>query len=167
MVRATLKLASFQDLFHHDQTFENKTLFLKCPLKHDFIGLYKVPAVNNEEYPYMDAAQRQSIKETNKYWIDEINMHLANYSLYKLSESTNSMDFQFMLYLRPADDFDLFDSPIHQKPNIVCYLKLNSHDITGPINLNDVENVKEKMERGQIYIPTKKQLFQPYKKSAA
>ena len=164
--RATLKLAGREDVFHNNETFENKLLFLKCPLKHEFIGMYTIPAIDNNEYPYMEASQRQTIKAINKYSIEELNVYLKNYALYKLSDTTNSMDFQFKLYLRPANDFDLYDSTIFQKPNIICYVKTGDA-VVGPYSLNDLENVKEKMNKAQIYIPTKKQLFEPYNISKA
>lgn len=165
--RATLRIASSDDVYLGEKTLENKILFLKCPVRHTFVGTFKLLGLDFHDYPYHSKDKRDDVFQRNSFIKNEINMHLKNHSLYKLSQNTNSMDFQFTLYLRPAEEYDLFYCPSLQVPNVVCYLKLNENDIAGPLNLNDVLDVKNKFLKGQIYVPTTIQTFEPFKLSHA
>jgi hypothetical protein len=165
--RARLRIASYDDVFLGQKTLENKIFFLKCPVRHSFVGTYKLLGLDFHSYVYSSEEKRDLIFQRNDFIRSEIDMHLRNHSLYKLSDNSNGNDFQFMLYLRPALEHDLFYTASLQIPNVVCYVKLNENDIAGPLSLNDVLDVKNKFIKGQIYVPTTTQTFEPIKLSNA
>lgn len=165
-VRATLKPATIADIFHGRDTYMNKLMFVKCPKNGNFIGTYAIPEIQNTKRPYHTYKELNNIESSNKYYKKELSNGLASQLFYVLSESHNDYDFQFKLILRTADFFDLFYSENHLKQNTIYYVKVNSHEISGPHFLpkvTDINRVKNAMNAGQLFVPSANQTFEPYK----
>ena len=165
-VRATLKPASIADIFHGRDTRMNKLLFVKCPRNGNFIGSYTIPELDNRNFPYHTYKELDAVKKSNDFYKKELYQGLAAQLFYVLAEVHNEYDFQIKLKLRTGDFFDFFDSENYTKPNVIYYVKVNANEVTGPHILpaiTDVNYVKNAMERGQLFVPSAQQTFEPYK----
>jgi hypothetical protein len=165
-VRATLKPATIADIFHGRDTYMNKLLFVKCPINGDFKGIYTIPELDNNLYPYHTYQELEKRNASNRYYKKEIFNGLATQIFYVLSDSHNEYDYQFKLQLRTADFFDLFISEKSTKANTLYYVRVNDQQITGPHYLpkeTDINHLKNAMNTGKIFVPTSNQTFEPYK----
>jgi len=166
-VRATLKPAGISDIFHGRDTYTNKLLFVRCLEKGCFIGAYKVPEIDNHDYPfYTTYKELDKIKDGNDYYRKELYEGISAHIFYTLSDAHNDFDFQFKLIIRTGDWFDFFEAENHVKPNVVYYVKVNSDQLTGPHAMSsnaDPKYVKSAIEKGQLLVPSANQTFEPYK----
>lgn len=170
-IRASLKLALRSDIFSGVNTYANKVLFVNCPENGTFKGLYTIPELDNKSYVYgVTASELQEIKDRNTSIKHEIYSGLATQLFYKLSDSHNEFDFQFQLILRPGDWFDFFQAEQWLKPNVVYYVRVNNHEVSGPHympTMADIVHIKKAIENKQLYVPSANQTFEPYKIAAA
>lgn len=165
-VRATLKPATIADIFHGRDTYMNKLLFVKCPINGNFKGSYTIPELDNRNLPYRTYVEKNNVKNRNDFYKKELQIGLAAHIFYVLAIEHNDIDFQIKLKLRTGDFFDFFDSVDSIKPNVVYYVKVNAQEVTGPHYIpaiTDVEHIKNAMQRGQLFVPTAQQTFEPYK----
>jgi len=148
-VRASIVQASRSDVFDGEGIpLENKLLVLKNPFTKVIEGMYRIGG-------------------TDRYDIIELIHGLAKNQFFKLSEIQNETDFQFKLFLRPADEFDLFYTPSFQKNNVLHYVKPSVNSIVGPLytgEFSDKNALRNHIENQTIYVPFKKQLFEPISK---
>ena len=148
-VRASIVQASRSDVFNGEGIpLENKLLVLKNPHTKIIEGMYRIGG-------------------TDRYDIIELITGLGLNQFYKFSETHNDLDFQFKLFLRPADDFDLFWNPSHQKTNVLHYIRPTPETILGPLYTNEFSEkstLRNHIENQTIYVPYKKQLFEQINK---
>ena len=169
-VRATLKLASQEDVFHGNETYENKMLFLRDQFTKEFLATYKIQSIDNRTFPYHSKEYKEMICAGNKYVRDELNELLQKKMLYKIAESHNSVDIQVKLILRTADEFDFFQNEKYFVPNVIYYIKVNDHELTGPHMLPfdaSILHTKTALLNGKLFVPHKRQTFEEIKTAIA
>lgn len=163
VVKASLAICQLDDLIRYDGSFvENKTFFLKDVKTQNFYSTYKIISAN---HPHKDKLQLA----IDKYLTNEVKLLLRYKLIFKFAEISNSIDFSFKIYLKTAVEFDLFEGNL-LKTNAVYY-EINEQGLTiGPGYLsseNIPEVLREKMLKGLILVPTKKQLFEPIETAKA
>ena len=161
IIKGTLARCSREDLITADGTFiENKLFFLRDFITREFKHTYRLQCSTPIHKSELDVA-------IDKYMSDEINYLLQGNLIYKLSQLNHELDFSFQMYVKTATMFDLFYCPNHLKINTVYYNRYpnGTIDLT-PSEITEYDDPKlflEKIEKGFIVVPSKKQLFEPYK----
>lgn len=160
-IKATLERCSREDLVTASGNFiENKVFFLKDYNSREFNKTYRILNVNSM---FKDELQLA----IEKYQMNEVNFLLQNNLIYKISQVNHQLDYHFLLYIKTAIEFDLFESPKHLKINTLYYNQHpdGKHDLVPNfITEQDIpSDFFERMQRGKIWVPTKKQHFEPYK----
>jgi len=138
---------------------EDKAFFIKDWLSQEFKGIYKISNVNSiADYKYKSA--------TIKYVLQEIDYLIKKNLIFKLSDNHLNTYYSFNLILKTAFEMDLFyGSTNHLVYNTIYYNLYNNGTVSGPyqITLNDSpEIIRRRMEKREILVPSKKQLFEPY-----
>jgi hypothetical protein len=168
-IRAGLKLASYTYLFHHQIPIANKMLFLKDHLTHEFQGTYVIPELHTIPVNYTEKEIQNLWKASNEFTLKELHQGLFNHQFYTLSEQYNSLEYNFKLILNEAEPFDFYDGPKRIKPNVLYYVKTSETEVTGPFYMKpgaDFNYVMNAVNNGKLYVPIKKQTFEPYKLQA-
>ncbi|GAB3708441.1 hypothetical protein [Flavobacterium koreense] len=163
--RATLVNAYWSDLKNSEGIFNfNSIFFLKDEITKEFYSTYKL---HDNDWIY----KPDFAKSSEKYFEEEVNYLVNKRLIYKLSTNNNNKDFEFRLYLKRADLDSIFFCPQHIRFNRIYYVvDKKSGSIIGPEYTNfetDIEKFKELIENGFIYVPTKKQTFEPFRLAKA
>jgi hypothetical protein len=163
--RATLVNAYWSDLKNSEGIFNfNSVFFLKDEITKEFYATYKL---HDNDWIY----KSEQTLSSEKYFNDEVNYLVNKRLIYRLSESNNSKDFEFKLYLKRADLYDVFFCPGHIRFNRIYYVvDKKTGSVIGPEYTKfdtDKENFKELIDNGLIYVPTKKQTFEPFRLAKA
>lgn len=169
-VRAGLKLASFEDVFSKQLPIHNKMLFLKDNLTHEFEGTYTIPELYMIPVYFTEKSEQDLWKAINDHTLRELRSGLLNHQFYVLSEQYNSLEYNFKLELKEAEEFDFYDGPKHIKPNVLYYVKTTPNEVQGPFYMKpdtDFSYVMNAVANGKLYVPIKKQSFEPHKMQEA
>jgi len=144
-IRASLVKAIRTDCFNSNyEPLVNKFLFWMCPVSGIFKQYYRIQG--NEIYDGI-----------------EIEKALLQNSLYTVNSVSGSSFFCFKLILEEASEFDLFEFKYELKQNVIYYIK-NNETVTGPYFINSenkTERILNGLLHGMIYIPSKKQTYEP------
>lgn len=160
--KATLVAALYSDIVTHDGIFKNhKMFFIKDEATREFCGIYKTidnDWINKDTDDY---------RMNQEYQINHLKYLLGKRLIYMLSTNNNENDFQFKLYLKKADEFDMFYSPSFLKLHKIYYV-INPKDnsVTGPEFINtetQISTINSLIEKGLIYTPNNRQSFEPFK----
>lgn len=152
-----LKKISRTDILSSCGKFSENTLFfIKNIGTLEFYGTYKITNVNT----HLD---NEESRRNIEYHKNEVEILLANHLIYKLTEDDVNCDFKFKMYIRTADEFDVFEGANFLAMNTIYYVH-EENVIKGPFYINSytiVETIKEKLAQGKILVPYKKQKFEP------
>lgn len=107
------------------------------------------------------------VNDTSSYERLMLHMAIRNRQLFRLSEVHTEVNFHFWLILRQADAFDCFYRRNLPKLHTTYYIMNNSNTITGPLYISEFDDpaqLQKLFDDGQLYVPTRKQLFEECKK---
>ena len=161
---------------HTGQFTENTLFFIKNIGTLDFYATYKITDVNSH-------LKSEEVVRNKEYQKNEVELLLANKLLYKLISDDTNAELIFKMYIRTANEFDLFEGADFLAMNTIYYIlgsensegtyKVNSSlkleqmkqdTIQGPFFINpytNVDSIKQKISQGTIFVPYKKQKFEP------
>jgi hypothetical protein len=108
-----------------------------------------------------------TINDTSSYERTMLRMAISARILYKLSDLHTGLHFHFWLIVRQAEDYDCFYRQNQLKINTTYYIMNDSNTITGPLYIHEQDNpthLKKLIEQNKVYVPTRKQLYEEYKK---
>lgn len=162
---------------HTGQFTENTLFFIKNIGTLQFYGTYKLQNINTHLYS-------EEVTRNKNYYQKEVDLLIANHLIYKLIADDTNAELIFKMYIRTADEFDLFEGADFLAMNTIYYVlgseksegtyKVNSNSkleqmkldtIQGPFFINpytNVDSIKEKISQGTIFVPYKKQKFEPF-----
>jgi len=165
MIKGTLERAVRQDFFDNEGYFlEDKIFFQKDYITKKFTTLFRTPT----DYPFgMKDAEYFKVKKYHSDLIDDLLRHAL---LYKLSTNNHELDFHFNLYIKTATYTDIFHRDLLLKMHTTYYNMETNGTVTGPFFINEFdkpEQIQNRLEKGMIYILSKKQLFEPITLSKA
>jgi hypothetical protein len=162
---------------HTGQFTENTLFFIKNIGTLNFYGTYKLQNVNT----HLDSYE---VTRNKKYYKKEVEVLVANNLIYKLIADDTNAELIFKMYIRTADEFDLFEGANFLAMNTIYYLmssenhqgtfKVNSDSdskleqmkynaIQGPFFISpytNIDSIKTKIAEGSIFVPYKKQKFE-------
>lgn len=144
-ITSSLIKATYMDCFDKNmQPYVNKIFFWMDPFKKEFRSYFRI--LNNEAYESL-----------------EMSRAINQGSLYVVSNLINQTNFVFKLILEKATEFDFIEYKQSIYPNVIYYIK-NGEDVSGPFSTtkNTVySKIKNALDREIIYVPSKKQTYEP------
>ena len=157
-IKASLVRCSRQDFFDSEGFFlENKLFFIKDYVTKEFVSHYVLP---------MDFTKNLTDRDSllsKKYTVGEINNMLRHGLIYKIVETSNVLDFNFSMYIRTANEFDLFYNFKNLQQNVTYYNINYQGMVSGPFHITSftkIEEIKKLMDQGLVLVPNHKQKFE-------
>ena len=147
-VKATLERISYGDISSRGNLLEHRMFFVADEASKEMKSTW-------------------TIRDTSSYEREMLFIAIQKGMLFQLSELHTGLNFHFWLILREAVAFDCMYTPRFLKLNTTYYILGNQNDITGPLYIHesdDPRNIQNLIAEGRIYVPTRKQLFEEYKK---
>jgi hypothetical protein len=141
---------------HTGQFTENTLFFIKNIGTLNFYGTYKLQNVNT----HLDSYE---VTRNKKYYKKEVEILVANNLIYKLIADDTNAELIFKMYIRTADEFDLFEGANFLAMNTIYYVFNATNHIEGPFLINpytNIDSIKTKIAEGSIFVPYKKQKFE-------
>ncbi len=169
-IRAVLRVATREDIFHEQTPIDNKMLFVQCPVTRDFKGVYVIDRLHNTSMPYFSPEENATGRKINNYMMRELLDGLHQQVFYVIDEQKSEKNFSFKIRLRTADEFDFFDSSKFVKQNLIYYVKVNDNEIQGPHVMkftSECDHLKAAIQKGILYVPSKTQTFEPFNMAKA
>ena len=148
-VKATLELVRYNEISGRDGKLLEHRMFF-------------VADENSKEMK-----ETWTINDTSSYERLMLNMAIRRRMLFRLSEVHTEVNFHFWLILRQAEEFDCFYRKDVPKLHTTYYIVNSGNTMTGPryiSEFDDVAQLQKLFNEGHIYVPTRKQLFEEYKK---
>ena len=162
---------------HTGQFTENTLFFIKNIGTLNFYGTYKLQNVNTHLHS-------DEVTRNKKYYQNQVDILIANHLIYKLIADDTNAELIFKMYIRTADEFDLFEGANFLAMNTIYYVmssenhqgtfKVNSdskleqmkyNTIQGPFFISpytNIDSIKSKIAEGSIFVPYKKQKFEQF-----
>ena len=119
------------------------------------------------DYLTKEINQTWMINDTSSYERSMLYSAIVHKLLYKFSDASSGLLFNFWLIVRQAEEYDFFYIKNQLKSNLVYYIMNDQHTVSGPIYLHehdDTNYIRKLLEQGKLYVPTRKQLFEEYQK---
>lgn len=107
-----------------------------------------------------------TINDTSSYEREMLYKGIIKGLIYKITEITTGMNFQFWLILRQAEMYDCVYTDQFLKINATYYILGDQNRITGPLHIHESDDpihIKHLINQGQLYVPAAKQLFEDCK----
>jgi hypothetical protein len=147
--KATLELVGFNDISGRDGKL----------LEHRMFFVADESSKNLKE--------TWTINDTSSYERMMLHTAIRKRLLYRLSEIHTEVNFHFWLIVRKAEEFDCFYRRNLPKLHTTYYIMDAGNTITGPLYISEFDDpvhLQKLLDDGQLYVPTRKQLYEECKK---